>query len=182
MKELWFLLLGCLLPLNVGAVTITVNPSDALLNVGETFTVDLVADFGTDSVLGWGLDLAFDSSTVSLLGSPSIGASWMATSTPDGDGLAGFAFPVPITGSNVLLATLSFEALSVGTSDLIASYTTTDLTEGFPLLFPGSFASVQFINTTVTVVSAAVPEPSTFLLLTLALLGIGLSRRKLIDH
>lgn len=103
-------------------------------------------------------------------------------STPDGDGLAGLAFPLPISGNGVLLATLSFKALSGGAAVFTPSYTPTDLTEGFPLASSG-FADIVFNYATVTVNGAAgansVPEPPTVFLLVAGLFAlVGVNLRK----
>ena len=72
-------------------VIVRFDPLDDRRNQGDVFTINIVADI-SDPVVGWGLDLTIDDPTIiSQVGFPSIGSSWLAGSTPDGDGLAGAA-------------------------------------------------------------------------------------------
>lgn len=87
------LLLALFVPVNVGAAIISVVPSVSTISLGETFTVDLIADFTGESVLGWGLDLSFNDSVISQVGLPDIGGLWSGSGTIDGDGLAGLWLP-----------------------------------------------------------------------------------------
>jgi hypothetical protein len=157
-----FILLTLLVPLTCWAtVIVSFDPENSVVAPGDLFTVDLIADI-EDPVLGWGLDISYDTGILSLIGAPAIGPLWTPGFAPDGDGLAGLAFPTPISGNNILLASLNFGALASGESLLQASNTSGDLTEGFPLLEPGVFADVQFVNGSVK--SESVPEPATIFL------------------
>jgi len=155
-------------------VIVRFDPSDKTVdrNIEPTFTVDIVADI-PDPVVGWGLDLTIDDpAIISQVGAPAIGSQWSAGSAPDGDRLVGVAFPNSISGTDILLATITFSADALGETDLLLSITPADLTEGFPL-DPTGFADVTFEAGHVTVV----PEP-----ITLALLAVGslvpLNRRR----
>lgn len=166
------IILIMLLPLKSYAVTVTLALEDASTSIfiGDIFTVNIFADI-PEPVLGWGLDINFDSSLVNQTAPPVIGPSWLAASSLDGDGLAGLAFPTPVSGNSILLASLSFEAMAEGTALFSAGITPFDLTEGFPLAFalPGSFAEVVFVD---EVVNISVPEPGTLLLLIIGLAGL----------
>lgn len=180
-KLIWLIMVACFVPTTGWAAPITVSfdPSSSVIGgVGDIFTVDIVADI-PDPVLGWGLDVSFDTGVLDLTG-VAIDPLWFPGFAPDGDGLAGLAFPSPIFGSDIVLATLTFEAIAVGLSDLVASVTPLDFTEGFPLAppaLPGSFAPITFVDGSVNVV----PEPGTFWLLGTSLvmfLGYAWRKRK----
>ena len=166
-----------LLPLKSYAVTISLELEDpgANISIGDIFTLNILADI-SEPVLGWGLDLNFDPGLVNQTAAPVIGPSWFAALSPDGDGLAGLAFPTPVSGTGILLASLSFEAMAEGTALFSSSITPFDLSEGFPLAFalPGSFADVVFIDREVTI---NVPEPATLFLLLSGFAAMSIYRR-----
>ena len=100
-----------------------------------------------------------------------IDAQDIAATTADGDGLAGLADPFAptngsVSGTGILLATLTFRADAEGMTDLIASTTPGDQTEGFPL-DPTGFANVTFEPGQIIII----PEPATVLPLLCALFG-----------
>lgn len=150
-------------------VIVEVQPPNLVVATGQVFTVNVVADIH-EPVVGWGLDLTFDPAVVSLTGAPAIGPAWLPAGTLDGDGLAGLAFPASISGTEILLATMSFSAVALGQTELALDITPGDLTEGFPL-DPTGFASVTLESGEVTVV----PEPTDLALL---LIGAGLVMRR----
>ena len=151
-----------------GNITGRFDPSDLTVGLGDIFTMDIVADIpDSDAVLGWGLDLTIgDPSILSIVGDPAIGPLWNAAFAPDSDGLAALAFPNSISGTNVLLATMTFSADSLGETDLFLSVTRGDLTEGFPLDNIG-FGTVVFEPGHVSVV----PVPGA---IALGLFGFGM--------
>lgn len=152
-------------------VTVSLEPSSTIQPVGATFDVDVVADF-SELIVGFGIDLTFDSAVITLDGPPLIGPDWFPAFAPDGDGLAGLIPGGPIAGNHVLLATLTFTADAIGVTDLIPGVTAGDLTEGFAL-WPSGFDSVVFQNGLVTVV----PEPTTCALVFVGLVGLALRAR-----
>lgn len=82
---------------------------------------------------------------------PQVGPLFVALFAPDGDGLAGLADVGPVSGSDVLLATLQVAALAPGVAMVVAGFTGGDLTEGFPLDPTGFEPDVQFVGAVVTV-------------------------------
>jgi len=174
-KWMWAVSLGLLLGLaGVAQATpiVTVVPSAASVADGESFSVMLVADLDAP-VLGWGLDLAVLGPATLDPGPPLIGPQWTPLPAPDGDGLAGLAFPTGIQGVGILLVTLSFTATGPGAIVFQVEITPGDLTEGFAL-DPSGFAVDPLLGgATVTV-----PEPATAALAMLALLGVLRSRRR----
>src|SRR4029077_2824355 len=91
-------------------VNVHFNPASTTVAAGNSFAVQLVADIPSP-VVGWGLDLSYDTSLLSLE-SIEMGPLWFTASAADGDGLAGLAFPSPISGQSTLLPVLHFKARS----------------------------------------------------------------------
>jgi hypothetical protein len=145
---------------------VAVLPSATSVGVGESFSVDLVADLDA-AILGWGLDLAVSGPATLDPGPPGIGASWTPLAAPDGDGLAGAAFPVGVQGTGILLATLSFTATAPGTVLLQVEITPGDLTEGFAL-DPTGFAASPVLGSA----EVSVPEPGSSMLVLPALAAL----------
>lgn len=181
-KMLLGLLLWISAPASSWAVMITLSPSTTDIYVGDAFSVDIIADIGvTEPILGWGLDIGNTSGLLVETAAPVIGSAWLPAASMDGDGLAGLAFPFPVIGSDVLLASLSFQATGVGMADLIPSITLGDLTEGFALAPPNfGFADVRFTNLTLNIMErpVIVPEPGTALLMLTALAGLRLTAKR----
>ena len=163
------------LPAAAGLVTVRFDPPEKTVNLGENFTVGLVADI-SDPVVGWGLDVsALTRGIISPVGMPVIGPVWVPAYAADGDGLAGLAYPSSVSGPGVLLATLTYHADALGEADLLAGVTPTDGTEGFAL-DPTGFATVDFQSGHIIVL----PEPAAAMLLAAAgLSALGLRRRRL---
>jgi len=155
---------------NVSAnVIVRFEPDSQNVLVREYVDVNVVADI-SDPVLGWGLDLSYDLSKLSLQGQPAIGPLWQPVNAPDGDGLAGLVFPGSISGDGVLLATLRFWTKVEGLAALDMSVTPGDLNEGFPL-DPTGFAQVSFQTGCINII----PEPAMSALL---LTGVGFMRQR----
>lgn len=159
-------------------VTVRFDPPDVTVDLGDIFTLDIVADI-PDPVVAWGLDLTIDDGLVLstwpdnvLCSPPVIGPEWADPGfTPDGDLLGGIGFPNSVSGTSILLATVTFSADALGDTDLFLGDDNpyphesppNDLTEGFGL-DPSGFAEVSYMTGHV----AVVPEPSTILLLSAA--------------
>lgn len=162
------------------ALSLSFNPQDTVVLVGDSFNVDIVADIESDeAIVGWGLDLGYDTTQLSW-DSVTVGPLWTPLSG-DGDGLGGL-FPPPsfpptgVWGSDVLLASLEFSCLDIGISSLDLSVTPDDWTEGFAIdpnlgsgLVDWNYASGSVSN---------VPEPATMLLLGFGLAGLAGAKRK----
>ncbi len=153
-------------PASVGSAAVIVRfvPQERIVSLGQQFQVKLMADIPAP-VVGWGLDVSYDGQLLSTNSLPTIGPLWSPGYAPDGDGLVGLAFPNSIAGSDLLLATLTFEALSTGETALTAGITPGDLTEGFPL-DPAGFDAIAFEPARVTVV----PDPACLLFMSLGTL------------
>ncbi len=181
MRNILLGLIMCM-PLPAEAVMVSLSPSSADIHVGDVFSVDIVADIGAmEPVLGWGLDMQNPSGLLTQTAAPVIGSDWFPAIGLDGDGLAGMAFPVPVAGDNILLASLTFEAIGAGIATLMPTYSPGDFTEGFPLASPNlGFADVDFMGLTLTVrdhVVNVIPAPDTIILMLLGLAVMGLLSR-----
>ena len=175
---LFVLIVLCLSTSNAWAVSVFFNPASQSVVDGNPVSVDLVADL-SNPILGWGLGVSFNTAILSLT-NVAIGPSWAPGIGFDGDGLAGLAFPAAISGNGIVLATLTFNTLGVGTSTLNAGITPLDLTEGFPL-DPTGFDTVSFTAGSIDVTintQNPIPEPSTILLLGSGLIGLGIWRMR----
>lgn len=194
------LLLACALATNVSAapiLSIDVGGAGAngVVGLGDTVTVSLVGNeipVGTDGngLFGFGFSILYDGSLLSTTGATQ-GPLWTGTGFVDTRNDAGhvgilanrfFMLSGP-SGNNILLATLAFTGLSVGTSPLTVGYYTG---EGDNLLFDGSVldGSLGFFESgSLHVVSELkVPEPNTALLVGLGLFLLGVRRRGLRLH
>lgn len=165
------ILLAVVIALSVNSLVrgdLTVGFDQQMVNVGvgDTFSLNIIATIN-EPIVGWGLDLTFDESILSLVEPPTIDPTWFAAFAADGDGLAGLAFPDSIMGTDVVLATISFFVDDVGQSELGLGFTLGDLTEGFALDSSG-FATVTTVPVTVNVV----PIPGA---LFLGIFGLGLT-------
>jgi hypothetical protein len=153
-------------------IMVSLDPADVLidLNVGDSADVNIMADIPeADAILGWGLDLTLSDPGLASITDVWIAPGFHAATTPDGDGLAGLAFPDCVWGTDVLLATVTLTASGYcGFSDLTLSDSyPEDLTEGFALCETG-FATVMYTGGTLCVV----PEPASLSLLALGLLAL----------
>ncbi len=144
-------------------VIATIEPHATTLYVGDSVVVDLYGEFSApDAVLGFGVDLGFDAGVVAKSGARTLGPGWLAFPTPDGDDLGGAALS-GVTGRH-LLASVTFLALSPGTTTLTLSSTPRDLTEGFALDPSGFAANVSFGSALLTVLALPEPRAATLLL------------------
>ncbi len=168
-------------------ITVSFEHADFSVAVGESIAVDVVADI-PDPVIAFGVDLTFDDTLLKLTNTV-FGSDW--TPVPpvsDGEGFGALltpTFPPPpppggILGTDLLLLTLTFEALAPGSSPLQLSATPGDLSEGFALA-TGGFAEVNFVPGTVDIVSenpVPVPEPTPGALMLAGLVALFAHRRR----
>ncbi|MFQ5413113.1 MAG: hypothetical protein ACE5E6_01510 [Phycisphaerae bacterium] len=177
-------LVGSVHPAFGDLISVRAVPSTPAVQVGDVFTVKIFADIPV-GIIGWGLDLGFDGALLShdATTEVAIGPSFLPFSGPDLDALGGLV-PFPgsltgLTGVDVLLATMTFTALDVGTSVLGLGYTIGDPTEGFAAapVFPPVSIELEFTDGIVTV--TPVPAPGAALLGLVGFGFIGKMRRRL---
>lgn len=142
-------------------ISVSLSPGRTVVAVGDPLTLHIQATT-SDSLVGWGLDLEWQSQVFQFTGI-TIGSLWLPFDSLDGDNLSAVAFPDPVSGNQILLATAHFLAIAPGLGGFSLGVTAGDLTEGF-LLENGQFAEPHLTGAAVTVESsdpAPVPEPST---------------------
>ena len=151
--------------------TVTLNfvPQNSVIpTIGNTTNVEIRADF-TQAVVGWGLDLNVANPGVADMTGFTIGPAWdPQLASIDGVLLGGTSLVDVGPGTNILLATLTFQAFGNGVTPI--SLSANDIDEGFLLNDFVTFDSVNFANGTVTV-----PEPATLVLVALG--GLLVQRR-----
>ena len=168
-------------------ITVSIEPASQSVDIlAPSVSVDIVADIPeTDAIVQWGLDLDFDGLILGLSGGSwfdavAINETLFDTATSgDGDALSALVPPLdaPLWGNDLVLATVTFTPVGLGTSPLTLSddnVSENDLTEGFALNPPpvGAFADVTYVGGEITVT----PEPGAIALLAFG--GLCLLRRR----
>ena len=171
-------------------VTLDVSSTD--INVGDTFTIDVIANgvtdidsvMGPDLVLAFGFDVDYTGTEFSY-NSATVGASFFDDSLLfGGTDVAGSTDPfgMPVDGYNILLATLNFTSLTAGDYSLGILSDITDPNEGLMtwLYFQPTIDITSNVNLSVASAPAPapVPEPATLLLLGMGLAGFAGFRKK----
>jgi len=167
------------------------NPSAPTVAAGGLFSVDVVADIPTDaSIVGFGFNLVFDPDQVKLqdvAGGPLWDVLWDPDLFPaeyiPAFLAAGPNSPEFVTGNDVLLATLYFSCLGLGTSNLSINVDPEDFTQGFigpstAGLLDGQYRDWAVTPAEITQTEAVIPEPATLLLLASGLGGLAAARKR----
>lgn len=161
-------------------INVGFNAQQTTVTVGQQFVIDVVADLPLD-IVGWGLQFSIQNpAIVATQGPPLVALPWNPTTLIEDNGawqFGGLAFPDPVAGQGVLLASIHFIATAVGETDLILSIDPQNPTQGF-IAGPGGpsglFPSVQLNLGHVTVV----PGPGACALLGVVMAGCARRRRR----
>ncbi len=143
--------------------------------VGDTFDVIVVANdveyidstLGCmDRLLSFGFDLNYNMTSFAFNGATIGSLFFDDSSLLLATDVAGSAFP-GVSGDDILLASLSFASLTVGTFSLGITSSSSDLNEGLTTLLGPKIDMTQ--NLDIEVSGAPIPEPSTMILMCLGL-------------
>ena len=187
-----FALFVCFLLCSVGsasAVTLSLNPSNVTVNVGDTFDISLDAQLSDNAaqpgaISAWDVDVTYNPSQMVFAGyalGTGLGLSLDLSWGDMGGGLVGLVDLAEISLETsqwlidnqpdpFLLATLQFECLKAGNSQILLTLQFVGDENGAPI--------AAHVGAPVSVTQTQVPEPSTFMLIVTGLLGVGVLRRR----
>jgi|WetSurMetagenome_2_1015567.scaffolds.fasta_scaffold68406_2 hypothetical protein len=184
-------LLACLLLCYVGsahAVVLTLDPTSVNVEVGKTFNIGINSLFyteynggGSTAIGAWDVNLSYNPSQMAFVGASfgtGLGDSTRLSGVIGGGGLVNLEeisletaqWLIDNQPNPLLLATLTFECLNPGNSLI-------ELSVNGVLDENGSSLGVLPVFP-VSVTQAAVPEPSTIMLIVTGLLGVGVLRKR----
>jgi len=170
----------------VSATSVTFDDLNVSANVGETFSLDVIADFTSDPTLGGGLDIFYDETVLSFQSFSFASSSTLVTDPgfnrlPDvlSNELEGLAFGnfagVSTAG---IVGTLSFTAIAAGNFDMILAVTDNAL-KGGSFISAIDFTSVITPDLGISRVEvSAVPLPAAVWLFGSSILGLVVARRR----
>jgi len=185
-----FVLLVCFLLCSVGsasAVTLSLNPSNINVNVGDTFNITLNAQLSDNAaqpgaIGAWDVDVRYNPLQMVFVSHSLGGFLGNSNDFSLGDIGGGLVDLMELSLEDpqwlidnqpdpFLLATLQFECLKAGNSQILLTLQSVEDETGVEIV--GAHAGGP-----VAVTQTQVPEPSTFMLIVTGLLGVGVLRRR----
>lgn len=173
----------------VHAISIDFSPQNQNANVSDAVSVDIIVSGlesgGLDEIVSsFDLDITYDASIVSFTSvtfGPELGFSFQSDSNLPGlidfaeISLESDAFLQATQGDSVNLGTLSFNAISLGTTSLDFVFDPFNLLTG---LNADALRLDSFDAGSITVRDSVVPVPSTLILLGIGILALGRQMRQ----
>jgi len=149
--------LGLSLEAEAASINVALQPDQGVYQVGETVTIDVVADTA-DMLVGFGFDLLVDPLPALTFVGFEAADGFAGVGTPDGDGIAGLAFDGGLSGEGFALGVATFVATQVGNVSITPAVTAGDLTEGFARSGSG-FSELLGEAAQISVISGFNPVP-----------------------
>jgi len=160
-------LVFALCPLIVLGATVSVDLPATVVNVGQAFTLHILASEFITPLDGGGLDITWDAGVLGTpTGSQLVGPGWIVPSTAGTPGAGSltniFFFALPAKAGAFPILDIDFTAVAAGNTQIT-------LTESLlnPFAGGGGALPVSLVNGAVTVnqVEPPIPEPQTFMLI-----------------
>lgn len=157
MKKLIPAILAVLFSLPLAAGTITLNPSQTNVNLGDAFSVNVVYSGNVDEIVGFGFNTAFSANL--QLDNFTVAAPFEDVSGIGAE-IAGIAFP-GASGDPVTLAVLNFTAIGVGAGSIsVAGFYDAEFL-GLYFLLNQDGESIEGSTSAQVNEGSEIPEPST---------------------
>ncbi|MCK4658386.1 MAG: PEP-CTERM sorting domain-containing protein [Phycisphaerae bacterium] len=166
-----------------GTVEVALESEAGGVSLSDTFSLTIMADI-SDPLLGFGFELTFDEELFKL-DSTTIGGDFTAATNVNEGFFSALAFPMPVSGEEVILGSATFTALQAGKGSFGISVTEGDPTQGFAEVSVGSLADYKVSTREFTIASpinaggggVLVPEPTILSLLAFGCLIVARRRR-----